>query len=48
MNPVDVKSRKYIEIGTENNENDSKFKVGDLLRICLYKNIFFKHYAPNW
>ena len=48
MNPVDVKSRKYIEIGTENNENDSKFKAGDLLRICLYKNIFLKHYTPNW
>ena len=27
---------------------DSKFKVGDRVRISRYKNIFAKGYAPNW
>ena len=43
MKPIDVKS--YID---EHNEKDSKFKVGDRVRISRYKNIFAKGYAPNW
>ena len=35
----------YID---EHNEKDSKFKVGDRVRISRYKNIFDKGYAPNW
>ena len=46
MKPIDVKNyKRYID---ENNEKDSKFKVGDRVRISRYKNIFAKGYAPNW
>ena len=48
MNPIDVGDnikRVYID---EHNEKDSKFKVGDRVRISRYKNIFAKGYAPNW
>ena len=27
---------------------DTKFKVADHVRICIYKNIFAKGYTPNW
>ena len=30
------------------NDKDSKFKVGDQVRISKYKNIFAKVYTPNW
>ena len=30
------------------NDRDSKFKVGDHVRISKYKNIFGKWYTPNW
>ena len=30
------------------NKKDSRFKVGDYVRISKYKNIFAKRYAPNW
>ena len=42
--------RTYIFIDSikEINNNDSKFKVGDLIRISKYKNIFAKGYTPNW
>ena len=29
------------------NDKDSKFKVGDHVRISKYKNIFTKRYTPN-
>ena len=47
MKPIDVKNskRNYID---EQNEKDSKFKVGDRVRTSRYKNIFAKGYAPNW
>ena len=48
MKPIDVgdnNKRVYID---ERNEKDSKFKVGDRVRISRYKNIFAKGYAPNW
>ena len=48
MKLIDVKDnnkRVYIE---EHNEKDSKFKVGDRVRISRYKNIFAKGYSPNW
>ena len=47
MKPIDVgdnNKRVYID---EHNEKDSKFKVGDRVRISRYKNIFAKGYAPN-
>ena len=46
MKPIDVKNKRvYID---EHNEKDSRFKVGDRVRISRYKNIFAKGYAPNW
>ena len=45
--PIDVKNNKRVYID-EHNEKDSKFKVGDRVRISRYKNIFAKGYAPNW
>ena len=30
------------------NDKDSKFKVGDQVRISKYKNKFAKVYTPNW
>ena len=57
MKPTDVKDttkssslersnkRAYID---EHNEKDSRFKVGDRVRISKLKNIFAKGYTPNW
>ena len=47
MKPIDVKNNKRVYID-EHNEKDSKFKVGDRVRISRYKNIFAEGYAPNW
>ena len=47
MKPIDVEDnnkRVYID---EHNEKDSRFKVGDRVRISKFKNIFAKEYAPN-
>ena len=35
----------YID---EHNEQDSRFKVGDRVRISKFKNIIAKGYTPNW
>ena len=48
MKPVDVKSNTNIDSSKEINEKDSKFKIGDTVRISKYKNIFGKGYVPNW
>ena len=56
MKPIDVgdnttklssleSKRVYID---EHNEKDSRFKVGDRVRISKFKNIFAKGYTPNW
>ena len=37
--------RVYID---EHNEKDSRFKLGDRVRISIFKNIFAKGYTPNW
>ena len=42
MKPIDVKDNTYINIGKEVNDKDSKFQVGDHVRISKYKNIFAK------
>ena len=39
MKPVIVKSSTYIDSNKENNEEDPKFEVSDLVRISKYKNI---------
>ena len=33
LNPVNVKLSTYIDSSKENNEKDSKFKIGDIVRI---------------
>ena len=48
MKPVDVKSSPCIDIGTKNNDTDSKFKVDDNVTISKNKNIFVKGYVSNW
>ena len=48
MKPKDVKNdnkRVYID---EHNEKDSRFKLGDRVRISKFKNIFAKGSTPNW
>ena len=47
MKPIDVKNNKRVYIG-EHYERDSRFKVGDRVRISKFKNIFSKGYTPNW
>ena len=42
MKPVDVKSSTYIDSSKEINDKDPKFKVGDIVRISKYKNVFAK------
>ena len=48
MKPVNVTSSTHIDFNKENNKEDSKFEVGDHVRISKYKNIFPKRYIPNW
>ena len=47
MKPIDVGNNKRVYID-EHNEKDSRFKVGDKVRISKFKNIFAKGYTPNW
>ena len=46
--PVDVTSNIYLNSGKEINNKDPKFKIGDIVRISKYKNIFGKGYVPIW
>ena len=48
MKPIDVKDNTYINTSKKINYKDIKFKVGDPVRISIYKNIFAKGYTPNW
>ena len=45
---IDVKSKTCINSSKEINGKDSKFKIGNFVRISKYKNIFAKGYFPNW
>ena len=47
MKPINVKNNKRVYID-EHNEKDSRFKVGDRVRISKFKNIFAKGYTPYW
>ena len=47
MKPIDVKNNKRVCID-EHNEKDSRFQVGDRVRISKFKNVFAKGYTPNW
>ena len=48
IKPVDVKPSTYLDSSKEISYKDSKFKIGDIVRISKYKNIFTKGYIPNW
>ena len=48
MKPVDIKPSTYINSGKEINDKGPKSKVGDIIRISKYKNIFSKGNVPNW
>ena len=48
MKAIDGTDDFYAEYNEEFNKKDTKFKVGDHVRISKYKNIFAKGYAPNW
>ena len=47
MKSIDVKNNKRVYLD-EHNEKDTKFKIGDRVRISNFKNIFTKVYTPNW
>ena len=47
MKPKDVRDNKRVYVD-EHNKKDSRFKVGDRVRISKFKNIFTKGYTPNW
>ena len=46
MKSVDVKRSTYIDSSKEISNKDPKFKIGDIVRILKYKNIFAKGYVP--
>ena len=48
MKLVNVNRSMYIDFNKESNDKDPKFKIGDVVRISKYKNIFAKGYVPNW
>ena len=48
MKPVDVKSSTFIDSSKEINDKNPKFKIGDIVRVSKYKNIFANGYFPNW
>ena len=48
VKPIDVKPNIYINSSKEINDKDSKFKIGDIVRIPKYRNIFAKDYNPSW
>ena len=48
MKPKDIGYNNYRIYIDEHNKEDSRFKAGDRVRICKFKNIFAKGYTPNW
>ena len=47
MKPIDVGNSNKRVYMDEHNEKDSRFKVGDRVRISKFKNVFTKRYTPN-
>ena len=43
-----MKWSTYIDSSKEINYKDPEFKIGDIVGISKYKNIFAKGYIPNW
>ena len=48
MKPIDVTNDFYTEYNEDSNKKHPKFRVGDYVRISMFKNIFAKGYTPNW
>ena len=48
MKLIDVKPSTYIDFHFESNDKDSKFKVGNHVRMSKFRNIFAKDFKPNW
>ena len=48
MKPMDIKSSTYIDSSKETNDKETKFKIGDIVRISKYINTFGNGYTPNW
>ena len=46
MKRFDIKSNTYIGSSKEINNEDAKFKIGDIVRTSKYKNIFTKDCTP--
>ena len=47
-NPPALNQAYILTLNKENNKEGSNFKVGDIVRISKYKNIFAKGFVPNW
>ena len=47
-NPSALNQAYILTLNKENNKEGSNFKVGDIVRISKYKNIFAKGFVPNW
>ena len=47
MAPGNENSSIYIDFNVEKNDEDSQFKVGDLVKISKYKCIFVKGDTQN-
>ena len=47
MKLVDVKLNTYIDSNKEIKKKDPDFKIGHIVRISKYKNIFGKSCTPN-
>ena len=47
LKPVDIKDNTYMNSSKEVNDKDSKFQVGDHVRISQYKSTFAKVCTPN-
>ena len=45
---IKMKPTTYIESSKEIIDEDYKSKIGDIVRISKYKNIFAKVYVPYW
>ena len=47
IKPVDAQSSINIDSTKENNDKDTKFKAGYIVRMSKYKNIFATVYTPS-
>ena len=48
MKPPDVKQSTYVDSSPETNDQNPKFKIGDIVKVWNYKNIFWIDCVPNW